>query len=181
MSVIQWKDKQGRAWSFRLTIADAKRLKDAGYDIGDLNGFQKLFGHALSCIEIIAEALRPQWEASELTYDQFVDVITEDVDSLGAVKDCFREGLQNFFLRIGEKATATIVERASKAAELSTKAMAARAASPEVASFIQRALEKDERDYRKRLALEEAKLFGETSNSAAESSEPTQAPGPTEN
>lgn len=179
--MMQWKDKQGRAWSFRLVIADAKRLKDAGYDIGDPKGFQKLFANALSCIEIIAEALRPQWVELELSYDQFVDVITEDIGSLEAVKDCFREGLKNFFLRIGESAMAKIVDKAAKAADLSNRAMAARADSPEVASFIERALAKDESDYRKRLAREEAKLFGKTSNSVAESSEPIPEPGPIEN
>ncbi len=37
-----------QAWSCRLTIADAKRLKDAGADICDPKGFEKLFGNPLS-------------------------------------------------------------------------------------------------------------------------------------
>lgn len=180
MGLIQWKDKEGRAWSFRLEIADAKRLKEAGFDLGDPKGYQKAFSNPLECIEVIAEAMRPQWEQAELNYEQFVKLITDSVGALQEVQQCFVEGIKDFFLRLGENAMATIVEKALKAAKTTKAAMAARADSQAVEAFIAKAIEKDESDFQKRLAEEEAKLFGETSTSAPGSSDATQDSGPTE-
>ncbi len=178
--VTQWKDKQGRAWSFRLTIGDAKRLKVAGYDIGDMKGFQQLFADALTFIEIVAEALRPQWEKENLSYEVFVDLLTEDVGTIDQVRECFKEGLKNFFLRSGEAAKAKIVDMAAEAAEKQNQIMLKRAESSEVGAFLTRAFEKDDADFLQRLEREEAKLFGETSPSAAESSASSPTAGPTE-
>lgn len=180
MGLIQWKDKQGRAWSFRLNIADTKRLKDAGFDIGDPQSFQKMLSSALTCVELITEALRPQWTQANLTALQFEELITEDVGTLEAVQACFIEGLRDFFLRLGESAMAKIVEKARKATQASKAAMAARADSQALDSLIQKALEKEESDFRKALAAEEAKLSGKTLPSAAGSLEATQTPGPFE-
>jgi len=180
MGLIQWKDKEGRAWSFRLNIADTKRLKDAGFDIGDPESFRKMLNSSLTCVELIAEALRPQWTEIDLTALQFEELITEDVGTLEAVQACFIEGLKDFFLRLGENAMAKIVEKAQTAAKASKQAMAARADSQALDSLIRKALAKEESDFQKVLAAEEAKLSGETSQSVAESSEATQTPGPSE-
>lgn len=180
MGLIQWKDKKGRAWSFRLNIADTKRLKDAGFDIGDPESFRKMLASSLTCVELITEALRPQWTQAQLTCLQFEELITEDVGTLEAVQACFIEGLKDFFLRLGENAMAKIVEKAQAATKASKVAMAARAESRALDSLIQKALEKEESDFRKVLAAEEAKLSGATLPNAVESSGATQTPGPSE-
>ena len=180
MGLIQWKDKQGRAWSFRLNIGDTKRLKDAGFDIGDPKSFQKVLNDSLGCVELIAEAMRPQWEQANLTYEQFADLIIEDVGTLKAVQDCFIEGLRDFFLRLDENAMAKIVEKAKAATSASKLAMTARADSQAINGLIEKALAKEESDFQRLLAEEEAKLSGATLQNVAGSSEATQTPGPSE-
>lgn len=166
---MQWRDSQNRAWSCRLTIADAKRLKAAGVDIGNPETYKALFGDALSIIEVIAEALRPQWEKAGLTYEEFADVLIETESSLATAIECFNAGLKDFFRRLGENAKATIVEKAEQAAKLSKAAQEKRANSSQVDSLIRKALEEEEKLFQSELAKEEAKLFGERYMSAQES------------
>lgn len=165
---MQWKDSKGTPWNNRLTIADAKRLKASGFDLADPKSFQAMFADPLTVIEIIAEAMRPQWEKAGLSYEEFAEILTEDVGRLVAVQKCFVEGLADFFRRLGDDAMAIVVEKAEKAASLSKEASKARASGARVDQLIAKAMEKEESDFQKRIDAEEAKLSGPTSTSDAE-------------
>lgn len=166
---MQWIDNQNRVWNCRLTIGDAKRLRAAGYDVGDMRSFHKAFSSALECIEIIAEILRPQWHAQGLDYESFVDLITDRPGTLERLQQCVVEGLLDFFQRIGEPAKARIVEKTIEAAERAKHAELARANSPRVGALIDRAMDAADAEFLRALAAEEAKLSGGTSTSAQES------------
>ncbi len=167
---MQWKDNQNRPWNCRLTIADVKRLKANGCDIANPESFQKLFADTLGFVEIVAESLRPQWEQAGLKYEEFAELIVETTGRLQEVQKAFIDGLKDFFHRLGDKAMATVVEKAASAVSQSNKAREARANSPKIDSLVQKVLAKDENDFEKILAEQEAKLSGDRSTSAPASS-----------
>lgn len=165
---MQWRDNQGRPWTCRLTIADVKRLKANGCDIADAKAFQSLFADSLAVVEIISEAMRPQWESAGVSYEQFAEIITEDVGRLLQVQEAFAAGLADFFRRLGDNAMAIVVEKAQAAAAKSRASRIARASSERVDKMITQALAKEESDFQKQLDAEEAKLSGKTLTSEPE-------------
>lgn len=158
---MTWLDNEKRIWSCRPTIGDLKRLKAAGVDIADPKGFEKIFASTLDQIEMLAELMRPQWEAHKLIYEQFVEIMIESEGRLQEIQQAFICGLTDFFRRVGEGHTAAIVEKAWQAAQKGNEAKLKRAQSPAIDSLIEKVIEREEREFAKAVSETEAALSGE--------------------
>jgi hypothetical protein len=111
-----WIDANGQRWSTRLTLGDAKRMREAGQDIMSGEFLKGLFGDPLVTVETIAECLRSQWTERGLTYEQFADLILDSDVSFLKAKEAFKRGLTDFFQRLGLGAQAELVEKAESIA-----------------------------------------------------------------
>jgi hypothetical protein len=120
-----WIDHTGRHWDFSLKYSDRKRLKAEGIDLFDAEQIKKLFFNPVDTLELIAECVRGLWDP-ELAYVEFTDLMTHDGNSLDAATLAFQVALADFFLRLGQKQTAVLVERAYQAAQQITEASVAR-------------------------------------------------------
>jgi hypothetical protein len=140
---MQFTDHTGQQWSFRLTLADNSRLKESGFDLFDPQTHERIFADTLTIIEVIAELLRPKWEEAGLKYEQFVDLLTWDVDTLPKVINAFTEGLTNFFQRAGKPALAAVIAKAVAVADRQNKIQMQRVNSPKVEKLIEAGLAKD--------------------------------------
>lgn len=155
---MTWVDNQGRSWSCRVTIEDAKRLKSTGCDIADPKAFEAAFASSLAQLEVFAELMRPQWERIGLQYDQFVELMIETDDRIAQVQSAFVAGITDFFRRLGEPWMAAVAEKAWKAAARLGEARLARTSSLD--PVVEKAIAQEDRESRKALADLEAKLFG---------------------
>ncbi len=169
---VTFADKEKRSWSLRITIADARRLKETGTDICNPEGFQIIFASTLSQIEMIAELMRPQWEAASMSYEQFADWLIDDEGRWAEVQECFINALTDFFRRLGEPHLARLAEKAREAAEKAVRAQLARVDGPKLDQMIDAMLAADEKRFESAVEKELAKLSGATSPSAKESSDP---------
>lgn len=157
---MTWLDNEKRLWSCRPTIGDLKRLKANGVDIADPTGFEKIFASTLDQIEMLAELMRPQWEAHGLRYEQFAEIMIESEGRLQEIQQAFICGLTDFFRRIGEGHTAAIVEKAWNAAQRGNEAKLRRAQSAVIDSLIDKAIDREEREFAKVVSEAEAKISG---------------------
>lgn len=114
---LAWIDAKGQRWSTRITLGDAKRLKEVGQDIMSGEFLKGLFGDPLVTVETIAECLRTQWTERGLTYEQFADLILDSDVSFIKAKEAFKRGLTDFFRRLGLAAQAELVEKAESIAK----------------------------------------------------------------
>ena len=172
MSKVTFRDSEDRQWSCRITIADARRLKSAGSDICNPEGFQVLFGNTLSQVELIAELMRPQWEAVGMKYEQFADFLIAVDGRFAEVQECFANALTDFFQRLGEPHLARLAAKAREAAIKAVAAQLARVEGPRINQMIDAMLAADEKRFESAVDVELAKLSGEISPSAKESSDP---------
>lgn len=172
MSQLTFVDNQKRAWSLRITIADARRLKVTGTDICNPESFRILFANSLSQIELIAELMRPQWQTAGMEYEEFADFLIDDVGRWAEVQECFLNALTDFFQRLGEPHLARLAEKAREAATKALAAQLARVDGPRLDAMIDQLIAADEKRFASAVAKELAKLSGETSSSAKVSSDP---------
>lgn len=171
MSKHTFMDSQKRLWSLRIAIADARRLKEQGIDLCDPESFQVLFSKTLSQIELIAELMRPQWEGQQsLKYEEFAELLIEEEGRFTEVLECFLSALTDFFQRLGEPHLARLVAKAREAADKAVQAQLARVDGPKLNQMIDAMLAADEQRFTSAVENELAKLSGETSPSAKESS-----------
>lgn len=115
-------DQQGRDWNLRITIPRAKKLRDAGFDIMDVEKFSKAISDIFDSYEIIWHLVSDQAKDREFTADKFAEEIyaecAEDAHAalVGAVTD--------FSQKHGRKALGAAMQRIYSAAqEAETKRM----------------------------------------------------------
>lgn len=175
---MQWKDVSGQAWSFRITLADNQRLKNSGFDLFDPQTHERIFADTLSVIEVMAELLRPQWEAAGIDYAGLVDRLTETETTLPESIRALQEGLVDFFRRFGKPALAEVVRKAIAVADRVQQAQMQRATSPKIDELIEAGLARDEQRFDDELARAKQQLTGSTSPNAPASSVATTARSP---
>ena len=144
---LVWRDASGRDYTFRLTLGDARRLKDKGVDLLDPDAMQHLFVDSLKVVETISELLRPQWEQRGLTYEQFAESLIDEASSYLKACEAFSAGLADFFRRLGRNALAAVVVRAWAAIVSTEDAMVARVAGPGVDKLLAMAVTKAQNEF----------------------------------
>jgi hypothetical protein len=152
-----WKDYCGREYTAKLKLVDAERLKQAGVDVFAEDFFQRLYSDSLSLIEIVAEAWRPQW-SGQLTYEEFVDSVTLEDETLGQVRRAMEAGITDFFRRLLRPELAKLIEKAASANEMSLALMAAKMESNKIDQVLSQAVAKLGRDFDRELEAKIANL-----------------------
>lgn len=156
--MLTWKDANGRTWSTRITLADARRLKDNGTDLLDTERMKDLFGDTLTIVEVMAELARTQWIEKELTYPQFADLVIETPEVYEKASAAFVEGITDFFRRLARPALAELVEKAFEAAQVTQQTMMARVQGSQINRLILAAQAKAEKEFDDAIENEIAKL-----------------------
>lgn len=168
MQKLQWTDATGRAWSTRLDVPGAARLKAAGYDLRDHERLAVVLSDPYDAADFVVEYHRPQWQDThQMTEAEFLELCVATEDSLELVLAATVAGLIDFFRRFGDALRAGVVAKARDAAKLGTAALDAKLASPKVDQAIAAEL-------RRREAAVDAELeavisgggFGESSASS---------------
>jgi hypothetical protein len=155
-----WIDANGQRWSTRLTLGDAKRMKEAGQDIMSGEFLKGLFGDPLVTVETIAECLRSQWTERGLTYEQFADLILDSDVSFLKAKEAFKRGLTDFFQRLGLGAEAELVNKSAAIAGRMQSTMLSRVNSEKMTEFLSAAEKKAVDVFDDEINKEIAKLIG---------------------
>ncbi len=111
-------------------------------------------------IETIAEVCRPQWEASNLTYTDFADLLVGGDSTLLDATVALKVAIADFFRRLGRNELAVVLDRAW---ETTVKGMALaveKAGSEKAGRVLSAALERMERDLDQELDRATDRLLG---------------------
>lgn len=112
MAATTFTDHQGKAWNLKIDFPIANRLKAAGKDLLDRNNIASLIGDAMIAIETMTQIAEPQYQSAGLSFEAFTDLLTHDDESFAKAMAALEAALADFFLRIGEKQLAVVVQKA---------------------------------------------------------------------
>lgn len=169
-----WTNSKG-SFSTRLDILNARRLKDAGYDLRDAQRLGDLFADPYDAIDFFGAYLRPQWEEAGLAEVDFLELAVETEDSLLRLSDAITAGLLDFFLRCRDERRARIVEKGREAVKQFNAKLLERINSPKVDQALQLNIDNALADIDAKL---DAAISGATSTDSSESSESTPPDSP---
>lgn len=162
--MLNWTDADGRKWSTRLEIPQARALRDAGFDIRDVKSLQRFLGDPEQLLDFAVEYFRPQWSkhADVIENDvAFMVILTATDTSLAEAHAAMVAGILDFFRRTGEAKRVAVVESVLRVIETENQRMIAKLQGPEVDAAASRLLDSIEKEFDKQLA-DAAIDFGET-------------------
>lgn len=158
-----WTDRDGRKWSTRLEIPEARRLKAAGFDIRNWPELQKLLASAELFLDFAVEYFRTQWTAGPRLMDEvdFMVLLTATETSLAEAKDVIVAGMADFFRRCGDVKFAAVLEKAVEVSRIELARMLEKINGPSVDKATGEMLAKIDAEFDNILA-ESVEDFGES-------------------
>lgn len=102
-----FRDAEGRQWQLRLDLSVAKRLRDAGYDLLDEERLGQIAQDIYEIVNTLYLICRRQADELGMGDESFGQMLTTCYEP---AKDAFLEELRLFYMGLGLKAQARIVE-----------------------------------------------------------------------
>jgi hypothetical protein len=175
---LVWTDRDGRKWSTRLEIPEARKLKAAGFDIRNWPELQKTLANPERFLDYAVEYFRPQWSAGSLVLDEveFMVLLTATETSLAEAKDAIVAGMADFFRRCGDEKFAAVLEKAIAVGQIELQRTLAKINGPTVDEATAKMLDKFDAEFDKKLDAE-VENFGASLAKRSASAESATEPG----
>lgn len=91
----QFEDREGRTWSLRITVKDARRVQDeTGINVLTMDGLQRVVDNPLELYEVLWVLCEDQADRAGVSPEEFGEAI--DGEALSGATDALVEALENF-------------------------------------------------------------------------------------